>query len=300
MFGTIKPCKRCLSGEQNAAYKAHYCGLCFALHENFGKLARLFLNYDLTNDLLLCGSCRGDGEVRTAKCPWSWYGKRVSYIVYPELSDYFARLNYILVYHNLLDDVQDEGSLTAKWLTRRMEEPLREITPLMEKEIRLLREYLARLSAIETENALLPVMSVARHFGQLLKDMVKPPFADEMDADVFSAINYWTGIWVYTMDAILDCLGDGLKKQYNPILAGLEGDPLTILRSRKQELLDILGACRQNILMLLDTCPTWENGDLLRSLFSGQLPKIVCIYLEVEKDELISQSKAAASGGLPG
>ncbi len=298
MFGTIKPCKKCLSKEQRAVYKEHYCGLCFALHDNFGKFARLFLNYDLTNDYLLSGSSREDGEVRTARCPWSWYGKKVNYVFYPELADYFARLNYILVYYNLLDDVQDDGSLTAKWITRRMEKSLCEITPLMEEEIRQLKEYLARLSTIEEENALLPVLEVARHFGELLKTMVKPPFQDPIDADVFSAINYWTGIWVYTMDAILDCLGDGLKGNYNPILAGTEGDPLTILRTRKQELLDILRTCRQNILTLLDACPTYQNGDLLRGLFSGDLPKIVCIYLEVEKDELNSQSKAATAGKL--
>ena len=74
--------------------------------------------------------------------------------------------------------------------------------------------------------------------------------------------------------------------------------PLTILRSRKQELLDILRTCRENILLLLDMYPTYENAALLRSLFSGELPGIVCVYLEVEKDELIAQSKAAASGGL--
>ena len=298
MFGTIKPCKKCLSKEQRAAYKEHYCGLCFALHDNFGRFARLFLNYDLTNDYLLSGSCRTDGITRTARCPWSWYGKKVSYVTYPELSDYFARLNYILVYHNLLDDVRDDGSLTAKWITGKMEAPLAKIAPDMEPEIRLLQEYLARLHAMEEENALLPVMEVARHFGELLKAMIKPPFRDETDADVFSATNYWMGIWVYTMDAILDCPGDGLKGSYNPILAGLEGDPLTILRSRKQELLDILRSCRRNILMLLDTCPTYANGQLLRSLFSGDLPKIVCIYLEVEKDELNSQREAAAAGGL--
>lgn len=298
MFGAIKPCKKCLSKEQRAVYQAHYCGLCFALHDNFGKFARLFLNYDLTTDYLLAGSCRDGGQLHTARCPWSWYGKKVSYVTYPELANYFARLNYILVYYNLLDDVHDDGSRIAKWITGRMEDSLPEITPLMEAEIQTLTAYLAKLSIIEQENALLPVLEVAKLFGELLKAMVKPPFTDAIDADVFSAINYWTGIWIYTMDAILDCLGDGLKGRYNPILAGTEGVPLVVLRTRKQELLDILRTCRQNILMLLDTCPTYQNGELLRSLFSGDLPKLVCIYLEVEKDELNSQSKAATAGGL--
>lgn len=298
MFGTIKPCKRCLEPGQRAAYKQHYCGLCFALHEQFGLPARLLVNYDLTNDYLLSGSCRQDGQVQTGRCPFSLWPRRVRYVTYPGLPEYYARLNYLLVYYKLLDDVQDDGSFAAKWLTGKMEEQLRGLDGSMQKEAALLRQYLEKLSRVEEENELLPVMSVAALFGQLLKDMVKPPFVFETDENVFSGINYWTGVWIYTMDAILDCLGDGLKKRYNPILAGLSGSPLTILRSRKQELLDILRTCRENILLLLDMYPTHENAALLRSLFSGELPGIVCVYLEVEKDELIAQSKAAASGGL--
>lgn len=298
MFGTIKPCKKCLQPEQRAAYKQHYCGLCFALHSHFGKYARLLLNYDLTNDYLLSGSSREDGQVRTGRCPFSLWPRQVRYVTYPGLSDYYARLNFILVYYNLMDDVADDGSLLAKWLTGKMEPQLRALDGTMHREAALLRQYLEKLAEIERKNELLPVLSVASLFGQLLKDMVKPPFADSADEDVFSGINYWTGVWIYTVDAILDSMGDGLKKRYNPILAGLKGTAPDILRSRKQELLDILRTCRENILLLLDLYPTYENGELLRSLFSGELPKIVCIYLEVEKDELIAQSKTAAPGRL--
>lgn len=298
MFGTIKPCKKGMPPEEWAAYRRHYCGLCFALHENFGKNARLLLNYDLTNDYLLSGSSRSDGQIRQSVCPWSMWRKKVSYITYPELTDYYARLNFILVYYNLLDDVEDDGSIVAKWITRRMAKQLTEMDGTMQRESELLRQYLQKLHEIEQENRWIPVMDVAILFGQLLKDMVKPPFEFETDEDVFSGINYWVGIWIYTMDAIVDCLDDGIRKHYNPILAGMKGDPLTLLRSRKQELLSILRKCRENILMLLDAYPTYENGALLRKLFSGELPKIVCIYLEVEKNELIPQGEASPSGRL--
>lgn len=298
MFGTIKPCKKAMSPEQRGAYKEHYCGLCFALHENFGKYGRLLVNYDMTNDYLLSGSSRDDGQVRTGVCPWSAWRKRVSYVTYPELSDYYARLNFILVYYNLLDDVQDDGSLVAKWLTGKMSGFLEGLDTSMHREAELLQSYLQKLAQIEQRNEATRVMAVAHHFGQLLKEMIKPPFVFESDEEVFSEINYWVGVWVYTMDAIIDCLGDGLKKHYNPILAGKQGPPLRILRERKEELLDILRKCRENILLLLEAYPTYANEQLLRKLFSGELPKIVCIYLEVEKDELIPQSEAAAAHGL--
>ncbi len=287
-----------MTSQQRSAYKKHYCGLCFALHENFGKAARLLVNYDLTNDYLLSGSSRADGLVRTGRCPWSLFFRKVEYITYPELSDYYAQLNFILVYYNLLDDVQDDHSFVAKWLSKRMEKHLPSLKDSMSREASLLQIYLDELHRIEEENQILPVLNIAQHFGRLLRDMVKPPLVFPEDEGPFSMINYWVGIWIYTMDAIVDVIGDGFKKRYNPILAGLKGDPLTILRSRKQELLDILRDCTGNISALLDTYPTYENAELLRILFSGSLPKIVCIYLEVEKDELIPQDKTETAGKL--
>lgn len=293
MFGAIKPCKKCLTKAQHAAYRRHYCGLCFGLHEQFGKLARLMINYDLTNDYLLSGSCREDGVVKTGRCPWALFGKKVEYITYPELTAYYAKLNFILVYFNLLDDIADDGSLFAKWTVKAMDRQLPEVEASMATEKQLLQDYLEKLRQIETENRTLPVMEVARHFGELLRDMVKPPFETDADEDAFSQINYWLGIWIYTVDAIVDVLDDSFKKRYNPILAGLKGDALVILRNRKQELLDILRRCVKNISDLLDIYPTYENAELLRQLFSGRLSKIVCMYLEVDKDELTKETTAA-------
>lgn len=298
MFGTIKPCKKCISARQRAAYKQHYCGLCFALHENFGKNARLFVNYDLTNDYLLSGSSRADGEIRTGRCPWSLFPKKIKYIRYPELSDYYAKLNFLLVYYNLLDDVQDDKSLIAKWITSNMEHGMLMLETTMRQEADLLQEYLEQLHRIEEKNEHTPVMDVASLFGTLLQNMVKPPFVLEEDEEPFSLINYWVGVWIYTVDAIVDALGDGFKKHYNPILSGLKGNPLMLLRSRKQELLGILRTCVENISHLLKIYPTYENAELLQQLFSGELPRIVCIYLEVEKDELIAKSETAAVGRL--
>lgn len=261
-------------------------------------MARLLVNYDLTNDYLLSGSSWADGEVKTGRCPWSLFPRKVEYITYPELSDYYAQLNFVLVYYNLLDDVEDDGSLLARWITVRMEKHMGGLDEPMHNEVALLRAYLEKLRQIEAENRLLPVMEVAHHFGKLLQDMVKPPFAFPEDEEVFSLINYWVGVWIYTMDAIVDVLGDGYRKRYNPILAGLDGNSLMVLRNRKEELLGILRKCIENISVLLEIYPTYENAELLRILFSGELPKIVCIYLEVEKDELITQGKAAAAGKL--
>lgn len=288
MFGTIKPKNGRCTKEQCKEYKKYYCGLCFAMGDNFGEISRLFINYDLTNDYLLAGLKSGDKFEKEGVCPWSFYHKKVKYYEIPNLSNYFAKLNYIFVYYKLMDDIDDDRSIKAKLLTRYMKDNILSIETEMMTEITDLCSYLSQLKKIENESRHVPVYEVASLFGNVLKKIVLPPTMCEEDKVIFSEINYWVGVWIYTMDAILDSLSDGLKKRYNPILAGLEGTPLFLLRARKTELIDILKTCRRNILHLINLYSLTEQREILINLFDGDLPEIVCIYLEVEKDVLKS------------
>lgn len=288
MFGTIKPKNGKCTKSQCREYRKYYCGLCFALGNRFGDLSRLFVNYDLTNDYLLAGvSCR-DREEITDVCPWSIRRKKVTYYLIPDISDYFAKLNYIFVYYKLLDDINDENSIKAKFFSRHMTDHIDTFKNEMNLEITTLCSYLKVLKKIESENKHLPVFEVASLFGFALKNIVAPQTLSVEDTQIFAEINYWMGIWIYTMDAISDCLNDGLKNRYNPILSGLEGSPLFLLRARKTELIDILKMCRTNIIDLVNLYSVSEYRDLLINLFDGDLPQIVCLFLEVEKDVLKS------------
>ncbi len=285
MFGTIKPCKKSFSDEMRAEYKKYYCGLCFAMDKNFGKYARFLVNYDLTNDYLLSASVRDDIQECEGRCPWSWRRKKVRYAVCDPLSDYYARLNFLFVYHKLLDDIKDENSRRAKLAVKKMAAGIERIDGEMEREKRLLEEYLEMLHSIEEKNLKTPVENVAALFGKLLENMVKPDFLCDEDEDVFSKINYWTGVWIYTVDAVNDCAADSIKKRYNPITAGFEGDALSIMKARKEEVLGILKKSRSNILQLLELYPTYRNRDVLTGLFNTPLPKLICMNLEVKEDE---------------
>ena len=286
MFGTIKPKNGKCTKEQREEYKKYYCGLCFAMGNSFGDISRMFINYDLTNDYLLAGLGSNDKSEKEDICPWSIRKKRVKYYEIPDMSDYFAKLNYIFVYYKLIDDIHDDCSIKAKILARCMKNNIESIQHEMNAEITDLCSYLGQLKEIELENKLIPIFEVASLFGCVLKKMVYPPHLSDSDKVIFSEFNYWVGVWIYTMDAILDCLNDGLKNKYNPILAGLNGSPLFLLRTRKKELIDVLRVCRTNILDLINLYSCVEQREMLINLFDGDLPKIVCLYLEVEKDVL--------------
>ena len=56
MFGYLTADLQRLTEEEQSRYKAAYCGLCRALQERHGELARLTLNYDMTFLVLLLQS----------------------------------------------------------------------------------------------------------------------------------------------------------------------------------------------------------------------------------------------------
>lgn len=289
MFGTVLPKTSQCTREQRRDYKKYYCGLCFALGEEFGDFSRFLLNYDLTNEFFLACLAFGDTcTVKEAVCPWSVRRKKVKYIQSDKVSEYLANLTYIFSYYKVMDDVADGGSIASRLLAKKMERHINKPENKLAREKLVLETYLNQLHEVEKKAEYVSVFSVAEMFGNALKNMVIVRDMESTQAEIFAQINYWTGIWIYTVDAISDCYMDALKKQYNPILAGTAKPVAIVLESRKEELTDILKLCRKNLLDLSDLYTNGENRVMLRNLFSQKLSGIVCLNLGVEKDVLES------------
>ncbi|WP_156687412.1 DUF5685 family protein [Mycobacterium sp. Marseille-P9652] len=71
MFGIIRPCRHRLGGELAAAWTAQLCGLCLALRDDYGQVARIATNYDgLVVSLLVEAQSAGEPTRRRAgPCP---------------------------------------------------------------------------------------------------------------------------------------------------------------------------------------------------------------------------------------
>jgi hypothetical protein len=71
MFGIIRPCRDRLGGELAAAWTAQLCGLCLALRDDYGQVARIATNYDgLVVSLLVEAQSAGPPTRREAgRCP---------------------------------------------------------------------------------------------------------------------------------------------------------------------------------------------------------------------------------------
>ena len=62
MFGYVRAVTAVLPPEEQARYRAVYCGLCKTLGERYGKAAQLTLNYDFVFLALLLAPPEGEGK----------------------------------------------------------------------------------------------------------------------------------------------------------------------------------------------------------------------------------------------
>jgi hypothetical protein len=71
MFGIIRPCRHRLGGELAAAWRAQLCGLCLALRDDYGQVARIATNYDglVVSLLLEAQSVAGPTRRTAGPCP---------------------------------------------------------------------------------------------------------------------------------------------------------------------------------------------------------------------------------------
>ncbi|MDI5976411.1 DUF5685 family protein [Amycolatopsis magusensis] len=71
MFGIIRPCRHRLSPDQHADWLAHLCGLCLALRDEHGQLARMVTNYDglVISALVEAQAPRPEGRRDAGPCP---------------------------------------------------------------------------------------------------------------------------------------------------------------------------------------------------------------------------------------
>ena len=117
MFGLVTANFKELTKEQKNRYGAVYCGICRQIRQRSSQLSRLGLSYDMAFLALLLMSLYEPEETGGDNACMlhpiqkrSWVGN--------EYIDYAADLNVVLAYYNALDDWQDEGKRSAKWMAK--------------------------------------------------------------------------------------------------------------------------------------------------------------------------------------
>ncbi len=107
MFGYITVNKEELKVKDFERYHSYYCGICRDLKQSCGELARMTLTYDMTFlAILLTGLYEEKSSQERHFCVLHPMQKRPC--TRNRYTSYAADMNILLVYHNLMDDWQDE------------------------------------------------------------------------------------------------------------------------------------------------------------------------------------------------
>ena len=215
MFGYVTASLRELTKEQQRRYSAVYCGICRRIREQSGQLSRLGLSYDMAFLALLLMSLYEPEEC----------GGKNSCALHPitrrdwldnDYIRYAADMNVALAYYNCLDDWQDDGKRTAKWMAQAYESHLPDIEKRWPRQCQAIKRSIDTLSALEKENCPNPDQP-AGAFGELMGELLV--VREDWWAPILRKMGNALGRFIYLLDAELDYDKDKRRGKYNPFLA---------------------------------------------------------------------------------
>ncbi|MER7753244.1 DUF5685 family protein [Kitasatospora sp. NPDC097643] len=116
MFGIIRPCKHRLSERLQSSWLAHLCGLCLALRDDHGQLARTATNYDglIISVLVEAQAARDDASWRRTAGPCPLRGMRTASVAKGEGARLAAAVSLTLASVKLRDHVEDRDGVFAR------------------------------------------------------------------------------------------------------------------------------------------------------------------------------------------
>ncbi|MFJ2863375.1 DUF5685 family protein [Kitasatospora sp. NPDC087314] len=116
MFGIIRPCRHRLSERLQSSWMAHLCGLCLALRDDHGQLARTATNYDglIISVLVEAQAAREDASWRRTAGPCPLRGMRTASVARGEGARLAAAVSLALASVKIRDHVEDRDGVFAR------------------------------------------------------------------------------------------------------------------------------------------------------------------------------------------
>ena len=259
MFGFVTASWKELDKAQQDRYGGVYCGICREIRDRASQTARLGLSYDMAFLALLLMSLyepeETSGALHCAAHPF----RRRDWID-NEYVRYAADMNVALAYYNFLDDWNDDGKRSAKFMADRFGKKLPRIEADYPRQCHAIADCISGLSRLEKENCPSPD-EPAGIFGRLMGELLV--YREDLWADTLRQVGFHLGRFIYLADAAVDYRADKKKGKYNPFLA-MGGDEDW---SRWEEYLVLaMGRCTYNY----EKLPLVQDKALLDNiLYSG-------------------------------
>ncbi|WP_240962904.1 DUF5685 family protein [Antrihabitans stalactiti] len=115
MFGIVRPCQHRLSEGMRTQWMAHLCGLCLALRDDHGQLARVATNYDgLIVSVLTEAQSDQSGQWRRTAGPCPLRGMRTASVAQGEGARLAAAVSLVLASAKVSDHIADRDGILAR------------------------------------------------------------------------------------------------------------------------------------------------------------------------------------------
>ena len=260
MFGYVTINRQELKVKDQETYQSYYCGLCRQLRKRWGLLESSSLNYDMTFlAILLSGLYEEEGECRDNKCMLHPIQRRE--LILTEAQAYAADMNFMLAYHNLMDDWLDEKKPSARVMASVYHNKYKKAAKQYPRQHKALVNYVRKLHACEKRGRE-DVEEAATLTGQAMAEIYA--WKKDMWEEPLRLMGFYMGKFIYLMDAYEDVEKDEKSGSYNPLLSLYRSGEL---EQKTEEYLKLMmgGCCRA-----FEMLPILDNVDLLRNiLYSG-------------------------------
>ncbi|ATD54487.1 DUF5685 family protein [Clostridium chauvoei] len=286
MFGYITPLKGDLKVKDFDLFKSYYCGLCFAIKNNFGNIPRMTLNYDMTFLGVLLDSLSPDEiELDITKCISHPTQKRYIIINNKALS-YASSINLSLFYYKLLDDVKDDQNLKSKFLSKSLYLYTKKIDKSLYQINNIINSRLTELNDFESKKSFSSIDEISHPFSDIVANILKSyPNVLIDDGEILRNnlynFGYALGKWIYIIDALDDLKEDMENKKFNPINFLYNKNNLNfyeLLENIKAKIEFTILNCSYNCKEYLSKLPLNKNKDILYNIIElGMLNKYITI-----------------------
>ena len=261
MYGYIQICKPELKFREFDEYRAHYCGLCRTLREQFGTTGQFFLSYDLTFLTLLLDSLyEPESEKTEGRCIAHPFQKQP--FIRSEITVYTADMSLLLTAYKLDDDWKDEKKHFRHLLSKLISGKTGRIRKQYLQKAERMEQELEALSQLEKEGCENPEQP-ASCFGRMLAEVLA--YKEDVWEETLRDIGFHLGRFIYLADAFDDLEKDRKKSCYNPFLSQNEHDPA--FHQACEQLLRLMIAPAASAFEYL---PIVKNAEILRNiLYAG-------------------------------
>lgn len=284
MFGYVTPLKQELKIKDFNKFKSYYCGLCFHIKKDFGNIPRMALNYDMTFlALLLDGLSPDEVEFDLKRCVPHPTNKKPVIINNKPLS-YAAAMNVALVYYKILDDVQDDNTLSSKIQLFTLSPYKKKFNSSIINLNELISDRLKTLNNLENNLSFSSIDEICHPFSEIVANILKSyphkliDDSEELRDNLYN-LGYTLGKWIYLIDALDDLKKDMEKKKFNPINFLYNDDDLNYMELKeniKDRIEFTILNCSYNCVEYLSKLPLNRNIDILNNTLElGMMDKYI-------------------------